>query len=82
MGDEKKQGFVIRDRRGRGEEAPAAASAPHLLLLNRHRPSHIMLTRMACRASAGQLFVLRDFHGQFGLMLMGNNWILNSRPCR
>ncbi len=28
MGDEKDQGFVIRDRRGRGEEAPAAASAP------------------------------------------------------
>ncbi len=27
MGDEKDQGFVIRDRRGRGEEAPAAASA-------------------------------------------------------
>ncbi|GAB1724972.1 MAG: hypothetical protein NTNFB01_38680 [Nitrospira sp.] len=28
MGDEKDQGFVIRDRRGRSEEAPAAASAP------------------------------------------------------
>lgn len=28
MGDEKDQGFVIRDRRGRGEEAPAAASSP------------------------------------------------------
>lgn len=28
MGDEKDQGFVIRDRRGRGEEAPAAASPP------------------------------------------------------
>lgn len=27
MGDEKDQGFVIRDRRGRGEEAPPAASA-------------------------------------------------------
>ena len=26
MGDEKDQGFVIRDRRGRGEEAPATAS--------------------------------------------------------
>ncbi len=28
MGEEKDQGFVIRDRRGRGEETPAAASAP------------------------------------------------------
>ncbi len=28
MGDEKDQGFVIRDRRGRGEDTPAAASAP------------------------------------------------------
>ena len=28
MGDEKDQGFVIRDRRGRSEEAPDAASAP------------------------------------------------------
>ena len=28
MGDEKEQGFVIRDRRGRGEETPASASAP------------------------------------------------------
>jgi hypothetical protein len=28
MADEKDQGFVIRDRRGRGEEAPAAASTP------------------------------------------------------
>lgn len=28
MGDEKDQGFVIRDRRGRGEEAPAAAASP------------------------------------------------------
>ncbi len=27
MGDEKDQGFVIRDRRGRGEEASPAASA-------------------------------------------------------
>ena len=27
MGDEQEQGFVIRDRRGRGEEPPPAASA-------------------------------------------------------
>ena len=28
MGEEQEQGFVIRDRRGRGEEAPQAAAAP------------------------------------------------------
>ena len=28
MGDEKDQGFVIRDRRGRGEDAPPAGSVP------------------------------------------------------
>lgn len=28
MGEEKEQGFVIRDRRGRSEDAPAAAAPP------------------------------------------------------
>ncbi|MCS6295533.1 MAG: DUF1844 domain-containing protein [Nitrospira sp.] len=28
MGDEKDQGFVIRDRRGRGEDAPSPGSVP------------------------------------------------------
>jgi hypothetical protein len=28
MGDEQEQGFVIRDRRGRGEDAPPPPSAP------------------------------------------------------
>lgn len=28
MGEEQEQGFVIRDRRGRGEEAPQSAAAP------------------------------------------------------
>jgi len=28
MGDEKEQGFVIRDRRGRSEDAPAASAPP------------------------------------------------------
>ena len=73
MGDEKDQGFVIRDRRGRGEEAPAAASAskppapePAPAELQQHAEEHGHAGHLPVNFSS---FVISM--GSSALMLMG-----------
>ena len=71
MGDEKDQGFVIRDRRGRGEDAPAAPSAstpptPEPAPVESHHDAHGHTGHLPVNFSS---FVISM--GSSALMLMG-----------
>ncbi len=75
MGDEKEQGFVIRDRRGRSEEAPAPSSPPQAAASAEPSASEVHRESADQKAHGGHLpvnfssFVISM--GSSALMLMG-----------